>query len=109
MNQVGLQFGYFLLDYFVFLQFALKESFGYLRLFLNTAGGQLIEIGYLAFGITEIPDLDQTHLDQGLNAVVGLAQGYPHEPGQVALAEFRLLLDDFKDAVAGVDIHWLQV
>ena len=75
MNQVGLQFGYFLLDYFVFSQLAIKESLGHLRLFLNAAWGQFIEIGDLVAGITEILDLDQPHLNQGLQTVFTLNRG----------------------------------
>lgn len=104
-NHIGLEFGNFLLNYFELSQFTFEEGAGDVRLFLDAARGQLIEISDLIVGITEILDLDRAHFNQGLQTVVGLTQGYAHEPGQIPLADFGLLLNDFKDAVAGVQIH----
>ncbi len=104
-RHIGLEFGNLLSDYFVLSQFPFKKGLGHLCLFLNAARGQLIEIGAFVVRIPEILDLDHAHLNQGLQAVVGLAQGYTHDPGQVPLTDLRLLLDDFKDAVAGIKVH----
>lgn len=80
---------------------ALEESARDARLFGDAGGRELVEVAVFVPAAAEVAGLDPAFFDQGLEAVVDLAQADAGLFGQFALGDFRVGLDQAQEAEVG--------
>lgn len=76
-----------------------------LGFYLYAAGGELVEVSDFVRILAEVFRFYSALVNQGAQAVIGLAQGYAQFFCKLALGQIRFVFDDFKDFVFGGFLH----
>src|SRR4030095_1295639 len=84
----------FRVQLFVFAQLALQEPERDARLLLDAARREVVGVENLVLVAAEVGDLDQSALDQRLEAIVGLAEADAERARDLALTELGIGLED---------------
>ena len=96
----------------VFRHFAFEESPSKPGLFFDALGGQKVDVGFLAGVTLEVTRLHLAFFDKGAEAIVGFSQADIQRPGELALTDIGLCLDELEDAVVDFVVghvslvHW---
>jgi hypothetical protein len=91
------------------LNLALQEALGDSGLGGKAGRGQLVEIAMLGPAFAEVSGLDPSALDEGSEAVIGLAEADAELARKRALAEIRLGFQRAEDGQAGLEVQiWAQ-
>jgi hypothetical protein len=91
------------LDPLILLGLGLQKPNGHSGLFLNSLGGEFVEVGGFSVGVLEVDGLDAAFFNEGTDAEIDSACGKPDLLRQVALGLFRLFRDVL-EKVIGVRI-----
>ena len=87
---------------FILSYFASQEALGQRGFVFDARRRQDVQITVFVLAVVEIAGFDQAFFDQGLQAEVDLAETHAQLFGQLALADVRIVLNAFKNLVAGV-------
>ena len=95
----------FSLEHLVFVHLAFQESVRNPRLLTHALRCEHVRVGNLVVAVFKIAGLQPALIHQRFEAVVGLAEAYPHSFGQLALADVGLLFYEIEEFVGGFFVH----
>jgi len=87
----------FLFQLFVLPHLSLQKEIGGSRLFLHSAGCEVVQVSILVLGILEILHLDKASIDHGPHQKIGLAEAESETGRKLPLSHFGIVLQQAED------------